>query len=222
MVRLLIVIDLLLWIAAPTVIALRARLGLPDELIGGLSGALFGAAAVFGGILADRWLRQREGDKERRESTVKIQSLVTAELIGVSTGLIDAERYLAAADSTVRAGGSLPSNDDLNHILPRPMSFTDSLGTDLLLLNSEQIDVLATLRANLAQTAMLMNEITAGRRAFGFLSADQLLGSVRHSMLIVAKCFDELDPNRMIQLPGRGPELVSELLRRVAEPRSAP
>ena len=57
-----------------------------------------------------------------------------------------------AAIGQAQAGGGLPPQQDLTRESPRPMPFTDSLGAELLLLAQRDIDVLATLRANLAMT----------------------------------------------------------------------
>lgn len=143
------------------------------------------------GILADRWLMQQTKEIERRENITKIQNLVTAELLDIAAGMIVAKEYMDAAVATANAGGSLPSKDNLRHITPQRIPFTDNLGTTLLLLGPRQNDVLAILRLNLAVTSSSMDEVTVGQLSFGLLSAQALRESIRCNMQIVAKAFDK-------------------------------
>jgi len=130
--------------------------------------------------------------------------------------MLDAEQLLDAAVKTVQANGSLPETQDFSREMPRSMPFTDNLANNIFLLTSRQIDVLTTLRANLAVTASAMREITEGRRRFGLLSAQPLLHSIHHGLGLLAEAFDEFAPQRKLAFPNRDPELVTTILRRTA------
>lgn len=142
--------------------------------------------------------------------------MIAAELVNVACGLIGAKEMMDSAVETVKAGGSLPNNADLTIDAPRLMPFTDNLGSELLLLQQREIDVLATLRSNLAVTRISMDEVSSGRRRFGLLTATQLEGMIRHDMNILSEAFEIFAPERKLALIGKDPELATTTLKRLA------
>jgi len=66
--------DIFLFLTGVVVIIFRSYLGLPDDLIGSLSGALLGGATVLAGVLLERFLAKRAEDFERNESIEKIKT----------------------------------------------------------------------------------------------------------------------------------------------------
>lgn len=123
-----------------------------------------------------------------------------------------------AAIRTVKAGGDLPNNADLTRYAPRAMPFIGTLGSELLILDQRAIDVITTLRANLATTRMIMDEVSFGKRPFGYLSATQLEGSIRHALKILSEAFEQFAPKRKLALMGKDPELATTILRRLSQP----
>jgi hypothetical protein len=98
------------------------------------------------------------------------------------------------------------------------MPFTDNLGSELLILEQSAIDVLTTLRSNLATTRMIMDEVSLGKRSFGYLAATQLEGSIRHVLKILSEAFEHFAPERKLALMGKDPELATTILRRLSKP----
>jgi len=119
-----------------------------------------------------------------------------------------------AAVETAQAGGGLPKNEDLTLYAPRLMPFTDNLGAELLILEQREIDVLTTLRSNLATTRMIMDGVSSGRRSFGLLTATQIAGSIRHALQVLSEAFEHFAPDRKFSLMGNDPELATTILRR--------
>ena len=137
----------------------------PDDLVGGLSGALLVLPLRSAQFSLIDTLQSRPTKKAPGGSRQDIGSRRCPELVNVAAGLFDADRYLQAAVATARAGSALPAADDLSDIEPRATPFIDALGTLLSLLDQRQIDVLATLRSNLTQTRSQMTAVTSGRRS---------------------------------------------------------
>ncbi|EEA02329.1 hypothetical protein BH160DRAFT_2429 [Burkholderia sp. H160] len=186
------------------------------DAIATLVGALFGAAALLLGNYINRRNERRKAREDLEERARKLKALIAAELVSVSTGLIGAKRTMDAAVATATSGGTLSNHADLTQDSPRPMPFTDNLGPELLVLDQRDIDVLTTLRGNLAVTKMVMDEVTSGRRQFGLLAAQQILTSVQHAMGQLAEAFERLAPARKFALPDKDPDLASTILRQLA------
>jgi hypothetical protein len=186
------------------------------EAIATLVGALFGGAALLFGNWINRWNERGKGCKELEERASKLKAMIAAELVNVACGLIDAKESMDAAVRTAKAGGNLPDSKDLTRHAPRLMPFTDNIGSDLLILKQRGIDVLATLRSNLATTRMIMDEVSSGRRSFGLLTARQLDGSIRHDMKILSEAFEHFAPERKFALGEKDPELATTILRRLS------
>jgi hypothetical protein len=188
------------------------------EAIATLVGALFGGAALLLGNWINRWNERRKACKEMEERVSKLKAMIAAELVPVAWGLIGAKEMMDAAVRTAKAGGSLPNNEDLTRYAPRPMPFTDNLGSELLILDQRGIDVLTTLRSNLAITRMSMDEVSSERRSFGLLTAMQLEGVIRHDMKILSEAFEHFAPERKFALGEKDPEFATTILRRLAVP----
>jgi hypothetical protein len=156
--------------------------------------------------------------KTLEERVSKLKAMISAELVNVACGLIDAKEMMDAAMRTVKAGGDLPNNADLTLYAPRAMPFTDNLGSELLILEQSAIDVLTTLRSNSATTRMIMDEVSLGKRSFGYLAATQLEGSIRHVLKILSEAFEHFAPERKLALMGKDSEHATTILRRLSQP----
>lgn len=198
------------------VLWIQTRLAIPNELVGTLVGALWGAAAIFGGLLAVRYQARADQEQAERERAGKISSLVAAELVNIAAGMIDADHLLKAAVAARESVAGLPSSIDMASVMPRPMTLFDSLGADVLALTEKEIDVLATLRSNVALTGRQMLEITSGKRSFGYLEAKSLISVLHHDMNILAEAFEVIAPRRKLTLHGKAPELASTILKRLS------
>jgi hypothetical protein len=183
----------------------------------GLAGALFGGAALLLGNWINRANERFKAEQEQAGQVEKLKTLIAAELVDVACGLMDAKRLVDAAILSRRAGGSVADTLDMSPYRPRQMPFTDGLGTKLLAVEKEAIDAIATLRSNLAVTRQSMDEITAGTR-FGLLKATSLSNGLGHDMTILAKAFSHIAPNRKLHLQNAEAELVTEILKREANP----
>jgi hypothetical protein len=120
-------------LAAVLLLALGRHHGLSDETVGGLVGSFIGAAAILSGVLFDRGQRRIDDLESTEERRQKLKALIASELVNVATGMIGAESFVDSALYETSKGPSVPAADFLRH-LPRPMLFTDSLGTALLAL----------------------------------------------------------------------------------------
>ena len=145
--------------------------------------------------------------------------MIGAELVNVAVGLIGAKRLMDAAIVSAMARGSVATQLDMDRYKPRAMPFTDSLGTELLLLEHPAIDALTTLRSNLAITQQEMDEITSGA-TFGLLKATALSNGLGHDMTNLVKTLELIAPTRKLSFPGKEPELATTILKRATQPSS--
>lgn len=184
-----------------------------------LAGAFIGAFAVLVGNWINRRNELRRRNEQRAEQIANIKTLIAAELVNVATGMIGSENTLSGYVRAFLAGAATEERHDLAYLSPRGMPRTTALSSDLLLLDTRDIDVLATLEANMAITRRNMDEVTRGERSFSLLSAQQLVGMVCHDLGILAQTFDQFAPTRQLQLPDQQPELATTILRRLAQRR---
>lgn len=190
--------------------------GLEPSLTGTFAGALVGAAAALFGMRLERFQGKADDALRETEKGTKIKTLIVAELVNVAAGLIAAKRFMQAAVDTIRAGGPVPPQTDLTHVMPRTMPFTAVLGTELLVLPEPQIDILATLESDLAATRQQMAEVSSGGRSFGLLTATALNDGIAHSMVLLADAFASLAPLRQLKIDGQPAASASIVLRRLA------
>lgn len=195
--------------------------GLDASAAASLAGALFGGAAVLLGNWINRANSRHQNVREMESRRMKLKALIAAELVNVAAGLISAKELMDAAIISAKAQGSVPTQFDMSRYRPRAMPFTDSLGTELLLLEHQAIDALTTLRSNLAVTRQDMDEITAGA-TFTLLKATALSNGLGHDMTILAKALERIAPTRKLQLSGKEPELATGMLNRAAQPPKEP
>lgn len=146
----------------------------------------------------------------------QLKTLIAAEMVNVAAGLIDAKSLVDAALTTLNAGGHVPDQTNLSSYLPRPMPFSDSLGAELLTLESPATDALATLRSNLAITRMTMESISLGRERFGLLTIIALANGLGHDMAVLADAFEHIAPTRQLAFLGQQAELATAILRRMS------
>ena len=195
--------------------------GLDPSAAASLAGALFSGAAVLLGNWINRANSSHQNFREMDERRKKLETLIAAELVGVAVGLIDAKKLMDAAIVSAMAQGSVATRLDLDRYRPRAMPFTESLGTELLLLEQQAIDALTTLRSNLAITQHEMDEITAGA-IFGLLKATTLSNGLGHDMTVLAETLESIAPRRKLRLAGKEPELAIDILKRAAQPPKDP
>lgn len=185
------------------------------EASAGLSGALFGSAAVLIGNAINGYYQQSATIEKEAAQVEKIKTLIAAELINIVCGLIDAKRIIDAAIATIDAGGSVSDKLDMARYLPRPMPFTDSLGVEILLLDKKAVDAIATLRSNLEITRKEMNEITAGS-SFR-LKVRSLSDSLAFDSGVLAELLTYIAPNRKLKMESNDERLVVDILREISE-----
>ncbi|WP_207000879.1 hypothetical protein [Trinickia mobilis] len=194
---------------------------LGPDAIATLAGALFGGAAILLGNWIGRRAEREKVAEEQRQRQAAVKSMVAAELVNVTAGLLDAKRIVDAAVVTRQAGGHVPDHFDMTQYLPRQMPFTDSLGVELLILGRPAIDALATLCSNLALTRATMLAITEGRAGFDLMQMTSLSNAIKHDMSVLADAFLHIAPTRELQLPGQPMENAVALLDRLSERRAA-
>lgn len=187
----------------------------------GLAGALFGGAALLLGNWINRANDRFKAAQEQAGQIEKLKTMIAAELVDVACGLMSAKQLVDAAIISARAGGQVSEALDMSPYRPRQMPFTDSLGTKLLALEKGAIDAIATLRSNLAVTRQSMDEVTAGAR-FGLLKATSLSNGLGHDMTVLAEVFTHIAPARKLLIADAEPELVTEILKRAANPPAEP
>jgi len=192
--------------------------GIDPAAAASLAGALFGAAALLLGNWINRVNENFKTANKLAGQIDKLKTLIASELVDVAIGLLSAKQLVDAAIVSLQAGGPVTPTPDMSPYRPRQMPFTDALGVELLSLDGVTIDALAILRSNLALTRQSMDEIAAGAN-FGLLKATSLSNALGHDMRVLSDAFTHIAPHRRLILEGAGlPELVTEILRRAAQP----
>lgn len=213
-------IDLILFIlltAFGTLVIVSKPWALDPPSAAALSGAMYGGAALLLGNWINRVSEWRRATAEAAQRVEKIKTLIAAELVDVAIGLMEAKQLMDAAIFSLNSGGSVSQTIDMSRYRPRPYYLTDSLGGELLVLDSATIDALATLRTNLAITRQSMDGI-AGSPNFGLLRATELSNEVGHDMAVLSQTIQLIAPNRKLLFPGKEPELLSTILVRASRP----
>lgn len=182
-----------------------------------LSGAVYGGAALLLGNWINRVSEWRRITAEAAQRIEKLKALIAAELVDVAIGLMAAKQLMDAVITSLNAGGTVSPTLDMKRYRPRLMSLTDSLGSELLMLDAETIDALATLRTNLAISRRTMGETTLNAN-FSLLKAIELSNAVGHDMSVLSHSIQLIAPNRKLQFPGKEPELLSAILARTSRP----
>jgi hypothetical protein len=184
-----------------------------------LAGAMYGGAAVLLGNWINRFSEWRRLVGESALRLEKIKILIAAELVDVAIGLIESKRLMDAAITSLHAGGPVSPMLNLRCCLPRPLSLTDSLGTEILKFEGAAIDALTTLRANLSITTRRMEAITGGE-TFGLLTATELSNGLAHDLEVLSQAVRLVAPNRKVAIRSGRPELLIDLLQQAASPAS--
>jgi hypothetical protein len=105
--------------------------------------------------------------------------------------------------------------------MPRPMPFTTALGTELLILSPQEIDVLSTLEANMAVTRGQLQAFSTGKRSLNIMTVRSLSQGVAHDLDILAQAFERIARSRKLEVGSQPPERASVLLRRLADQLTA-
>ena len=217
-------IDLVLFamlIASGSYVMACRPWGIDQVAAAGLAGALFGAGALLLGNWINRANDRLKAAQEQVGQVEKLKALIAAELVDVACGLMDAKQFVDAAITSLKTNGPVSKIQNMSSYRPRQMPFTDSLGTKLIALEKLAIDAIVTLRANLAVTRQGMDEVTAGI-PFVVLKATALSNGLGSDMTVLADVFTHIAPNRMLRLQNAKPELVIEILKRLAKPIHVP
>ena len=208
--------DLLLFVA---LIAFAAWLmwwqsnRLDAAAVATLVGALVGGAALLLGNWITRWNERTRAQEALDERRAKLKTLITAELVSIAAGLLQAKTLVDAALEQIHsAGGTIPGSE-IASTLPREMPLTTSLGAELLLLEQPALDALVTLQTNLAISRINLEQFADADVQFGLLRLGALAVGLGHDMSILAQCFERISPTRELQLPGEQPALASEILK---------
>ena len=222
-------IDLVLFIALIAV-GLWVVRGHPWSLdapsAASLAGALFGGAAVLLGNWINRSNERHKSAMELGKKSATLKAMIAAELVNLTAGLLDSKRIMDAGITSLKAGGGGVGQLDMSQYLPRHMPFTESLGVELLTLETPAVDALATLLLNLAQTRQSMEshaEIVKATFGLSMTTATSLSNGLAHDMTVLAEVFEHVAPTRKLKLPGeQQPELVTEILKKAAKPPYVP
>lgn len=200
-------------VAAPWV---GPMLKLDPPSTGAFTGALIAAAAGMLGALLTRVAAKRDKQSSDDDRRLAIKTLIAAELVNVTASYIQLQRTIRSSQETIDARGSVPTPVDFSNDMPRSMPFTSALGTELLILSPQEIDVLSTLEANMAVTQRQLQDVSTGKRSFGLLIMGSLSQGIAHDMDILAQAFEKIAPSRTLEVESQPPELASLLLRRLA------
>lgn len=191
--------------------------GMDSTAAASLAGAVFGGAALLLGNWINRFNEQRNANEKLDQRIKNLKALIAAELVNVTCGLMEAKELMTAAIDSIKARGSTPLTD-MHRYKPRAMPITNNLGAELLILEEKVIDALMTLRSDLAITQQAMDEFTAGTNTrLGLITAANLSSILAHNMTVLSEVFGYIAPNRKMQMPGKEPELVTEILKRAAK-----
>lgn len=152
---------------------------------------LIGLGGTMLSVVLDRYLGERAEKKRRQESFEKLKSLITCELDSVTLTLMNAKRLMDAALLSMDAALLSKEKDmaDLTNALPCPMPFTDSIGTEILLLEKRQVNVLAALRPCLRQITLDMQRSE---------NPERIKQGIKNAMRVLVQAFKEFEPEREI------------------------
>ena len=165
-------------------------------------GAFFGGAILLLGNWVNRLNERARAALEAAERLARLRTLITAELVNVAAGLIAANQLVNAAKVQLESTGGIVGLD-LSAELPRDMPYTFGVGAELLLLPTEAIDALTTLRANLVITTGQMSRISSATGGAGLLGVTALANGLRFTTRIAGECFERIAPERKLSLSGK-------------------
>ena len=183
-------------------------------VIGAFTGALVsGGATMLGGLLARLGARAdtASSNKKRRAA---IKTLISAELANVAGGYMRLQQTLRAAERTLGAGGT--ARQYFSNEMPRSMPLTATLGAELIVLSTSEIDVLSTLISNMDETRRWLEDLSIGKRSLNLSTIPSLNQEVAHDLDALAGAFELFAPTGTLAIGSQPPEPVSVLLRRLA------
>jgi hypothetical protein len=191
-------------------------LKLNPPVIGAFTGALVGAAAtMLGGLLARLATRADTASSNARRRAA-IRTLISAELVNVAAGYMRLQQTLRAAERTLDVGGTVSTLQDFSNEMPRAMPLTSTLGAELIVLSTSEIDVLSTLISNMDLTRRRLEEFSVGKRSLDLLTIPSLSQEIAHDLDILAQAFERFAPSGRLAIGSQPPEPASVLLRRLA------
>jgi hypothetical protein len=139
-----------------------------------LVGALVGASALLRGNWITRWNDRARAQEALDERRAKVTALITAELVNVAAGSLQAKALIDPALEQLRtAGGTIPGAEIASG-LPREMPLTVALGTELLLLEEPALDALVTLQSNLSVSPLNLQQFVDAPVQLGLLRLEAL------------------------------------------------
>ena len=197
-------------------------IGLDPAVTGAIVGAAIGGAGVLLGITLDRSARRVDEQRAEQARRHRLKTLITAELVNVAVGVIDAHRIMRGAIDGINAGAS-PVPFDVRRYTPRDLTVASIVGGDLLVLSDDEIDVLATVMSNLQITRGSVADLATLGGTLNLMDATSLKNQFANDLELLAKAFAEFAPNRKFQMPGAtAAELATVLLRREASRPTKP
>jgi hypothetical protein len=187
-------------------------LGLDPPVIGAFTGALIGsAAAMLGGLLARLTARADTASSDARWRAA-IKTLISAELANVAGGYMRLQQTLRVAERTLGAGGT--ARQDFSNEMPRSMPLTATLGAELIVLSTSEIDALSNLISDMDLTRRRIEEISVGECSLDLSTIPSINQEVAHDLDALARAFELFAPS--MTLGSQPPEPASVLLRRLA------
>jgi hypothetical protein len=190
--------------------------GWGPEAVATLVGALAGAAALLLGNWINRLndARRITAEAERKQAeaanrVVKVKALVTARLVAVALKLIHTKKVADAA-LTSRAS---PQAEAFLESLPESTGLLRDLGSELLELDSADLDALETLDTNLEICGASLRQTAT----VSFLRMPIIVEVLGSTMIVLAQCFDRIAPHRLFKMDGKQPEQASVILRQRAK-----
>jgi hypothetical protein len=191
-------------------------IGFDPAVTGAIVGALMGGVGVLLGVTLDRSARRADEQRAEEGKRQRLKTLITAELVNVAVGAIDAHRIMTAAIDAINAGATAGAFD-VRRYMPRELAFASNAGGDLLALSDREIDVLATVMSNLQITRGSIADLATVSRALNLMDAVSLKNQFANDLENLAAAFEQFAPTRKFQMPGADTaELATVLLRREA------
>jgi hypothetical protein len=96
------------------------------------------------------------------------------------------------------------------------MPLTVTLGAELIVLSTSEIDVLSTLISNMDETRRWLEDLSIGKRSLNLSTIPSLNQEVAHDLDALARAFELFAPSMTQAIGGQPPEPASVLLRRLA------
>lgn len=189
-------------------------LGTDKGAVATLSGALFGAGALFFGNQINYWFGVVSKQEEKRERQATLRAILMAELVSIFVEHVHHAKLYLELENGLKDGTMHAPLFDSTYQVPTPVVF-NSLITQLVFLPDSDVDALVNLYDNLSKTRRMIENYSLQNppTLMGLIVAANLKSAFKNDCDNAADVVKLLAPERKIKLTNEQVILFSELLR---------